>query len=52
MIETMTVRRKDNGNPKIINVGDFDPEKHELLDAPKVDAVVVEKPKRGRKDKV
>ena len=51
MIETMTDRRKDNGKPKIINTCNFDPEKHELLDAPKVEAVVVEKPKRGRKAK-
>lgn len=32
-METMTVKRKDTGNPKIINVGDFDPAKHELFDA-------------------
>ena len=31
MIETMTVKRKDTGNPKIINVGDFDPAKHEVV---------------------
>ena len=48
-METMTVKRKDTGNPKIINVGDFDPAKHELLDAPKVAPVVEEKPKRTRR---
>ena len=51
MIETMTVKRKDNGKLKIINTGNFDPSKHELLDAPKVEAVVDDKPKRGRKAK-
>ncbi len=51
MCETMAVRRKDNGKLKILCVENFDPAKHELLDAQKVDAVVVEKPKRGRKPK-
>lgn len=51
MCETMTVRRKDNGKLKILCVENFDPAKHELLDAPKVETVVVEKPKRGRKAK-
>lgn len=49
MIETMTVRRKDNGKLKIINTGNFDPSKHELLDAQKVEAIVEEKPKRTRR---
>ena len=51
MCETMTVRRKDNGKLKILCVENFDPAKHELLDAPKVAAVVDDKPKRGRKAK-
>ena len=51
MIETMTVRRKDNGNLKIINTCNFDPSKHELLDAPKAEAAPIETPKRGRKHK-
>ena len=47
MIETMTVRRKDNGKLKIINTGNFDPSKHKLLDAPKVEKMVVDKPTAG-----
>lgn len=50
MCETMTVRRKDNGKLKILCVENFDPAKHELLDA-KVEAVADDKPKRGRKAK-
>lgn len=51
MCETMRVRRKDNGKVKILCVGNYDPAKHELLDAQNVEAVVDDKPKRSRKAK-
>jgi len=52
-METITVRRKDNGKLKIMNPANFDPAKHERLDAPEAVAVpVIEAPKRGRKAKV
>lgn len=34
MCETMAVRRKDNKKIKILCVDNFDPKRHELLDAP------------------
>ena len=50
-METIAVRRKDNGKLKILCVENFDPARHELLDATKVESVVDDKPKRGRKAK-
>jgi hypothetical protein len=50
-METITVRRKDNGKLKIMNPANFDPAKHERLDAGPESVTVDEKPKRGRKAK-
>lgn len=50
-METIAVRRKDNGKVKIMIPEHFDPEKHELIGLQDTEVVQVEKPKRGRKAK-
>lgn len=51
-METIAVRRKDNGKIKIMYAENFDAEKHELIGIQEPEAVTVgDKPRRGRKAK-